>query len=449
MQKTRIDIKGMHCKSCEIVVKEELEKVKGISDVSVSYRSGCAYVTHASHLSENQILHALNHAGYSFGENNSEWFSRSVNDYVDILIIVVALGVIYFSLREIGIFSFSVPNVVSFNSLGAVFFAGLTAGLSTCMALVGGIILGIGARYSEVHPHASTNEKLKPQLFFNAGRIVSFIILGGLMGFVGSVISISETGIGVLTILASLMMLFIGLQLTKLFPILDSFSISLPMKVYSFFRIKEKQNQVYTHASALVLGALTFFVPCGFTQAVQIFAVSTGNIFSGAAVMGIFALGTLPGLMGIGSLSSFIKGNVGRWFFKISGIVLIGLSLINAMNGYRLIGLKYQILSLPTSQKQGTNVINLENGFQVVRMDQETSGYYPNTFTIKKGIPVKWIVNSKSVYSCASNLIAPAINVRKSLELGENVFEFTPQEVGSIRFSCSMGMYTGEFRVVE
>src|SRR5690606_8045205 len=100
--------------------------------------------------------------------------------------------IIYLFLNEIGLFSISLFNKVSFNSFSAIFLAGLTAGLSTCMVLVGGMILGLGSRFAELHPNASQKDKMKPQLFFNLGRFVSFIFFGGLMGLIGSVVSISE-----------------------------------------------------------------------------------------------------------------------------------------------------------------------------------------------------------------------------------------------------------------
>ncbi|MEM4260980.1 MAG: sulfite exporter TauE/SafE family protein [Candidatus Woesearchaeota archaeon] len=449
MKKTKINIKGMHCKACEIIVKERLQNIKGVSSVSVNSNLGVAYITHKTKISHKDIKEAVKKAGYDLGKKDNDFFSRSINDYVDVLIIFIIVSGGYLLLTEFGFLSLSIQNTVRLNSIGAVFLAGLTASISTCAALVGGIVLGLGARYSELHPHVSLVKKFQPQLFFHIGRIGSFIVFGGLMGFVGSVILISETGIGILTIIASLLMLFIGLQLTKLVPFLDTFSISLPSRIYSLLGIKEKQNKPYSHIGALVLGGSTFFVPCGFTQAAQLFAVSSGSFFSGAYIMGIFSLGTLPGLIGIGSISSFLKGNIGRIFFKIIGVLLMWLSLLNIVNGYRLIGLTYKVPFLNTNKIQDKNKIIVKDGFQIVKMDQEAYGYRPNFFTVKKGIPVRWIVNSKTTYSCASSLVAPALNIRKNLELGENVFEFIPKETGTIRFSCSMGMYVGEFKVIE
>ncbi|MFA4853476.1 MAG: cupredoxin domain-containing protein, partial [Bacteroidales bacterium] len=93
--------------------------------------------------------------------------------------------------------------------------------------------------------------------------------------------------------------------------------------------------------------------------------------------------------------------------------------------------------------------VTMENGVQVVKMTQTASGYSPNSFTIKKGIPVKWIVTSEDAFSCAASIVSSKLGIRKNLEAGENIIEFTPTEIGSIRFTCSMGMYSGSFNVVD
>jgi plastocyanin domain-containing protein len=82
-------------------------------------------------------------------------------------------------------------------------------------------------------------------------------------------------------------------------------------------------------------------------------------------------------------------------------------------------------------------------------MTQSSSGYKPNNFTIQKNIPVKWIINSTDSNSCSGSISAPKINVSKFLKPGENIIEFTPTDAGTIKFSCSMGMYTGKFTVTE
>lgn len=201
------------------------------------------------------------------------------------------------------------------------------------------------------------------------------------------------------------------------------------------------------------MGATTFFLPCGFTQAMQLFAMSTGSPLTGALTMGVFALGTAPGLLGVGGLTSVVKGGAARLFFKTAGVVVIMLALFNVSNGLNLLGVPQVLGAFTTNASSGNAVedpnVKLVNGVQEVRMTQDSSGYSPNKFTIKKGIPVKWIVTSKDVYTCASSIVSQQLGIRKGLALGENIFEFTPTETGTVRFSCSMGMYTGSFNVVD
>jgi len=202
------------------------------------------------------------------------------------------------------------------------------------------------------------------------------------------------------------------------------------------------------------MGAMTFFLPCGFTQAMQLFAMSTGSPLTGALTMGIFALGTAPGLLGVGGLTSVIRGGAARLFFKTAGAVVILLALFNVSNGLNLLGVSSKVFgAFSTNASAGRSIrdpnVKLVNGVQEVLMIQDSSGYSPNKFTIKKGVPVKWIVTSKDVYTCASSIVSQQLGIRKGLNLGENVFEFTPAQTGTIRFSCSMGMYTGSFNVVD
>jgi plastocyanin domain-containing protein len=203
-------------------------------------------------------------------------------------------------------------------------------------------------------------------------------------------------------------------------------------------------DKEYNHKNAFTAGALTFFLPCGFTQTMQLYAVSTGSFSQGALIMFLFAVGTAPGLLGIGGLSSVFKGEKARVFFATAGLAVILLGAFNITNASRLISFS----SAPSAQPTGTaSVIN--GDVQEVRMIQDDDGYKPNQFVIKRGIPVKWIINSVSQYSCANYIIMSAFDISQPLKPGENVIEFTPTEVGVIKFSCSMGMYRGTFNVVD
>jgi sulfite exporter TauE/SafE/copper chaperone CopZ len=450
--KINIPISGMHCRSCEILVEENLSEIPEVQRSVVNYKKGVAEIHYGDQKPNiHELENAIRSAGYSIGESGKKAFiSNNPEDYKDLGIAVLFLVGIYIIAKNLGFNGINLASGSNPSGLGVVFLVGITAGLSTCMALVGGLILGISARHSEMHPEATPMQKFRPHLFFNLGRIGGYALLGGILGVIGSAVQLSGGFLGVLTIVVGIVMLLLGMKLIGIFPRLENGGLALPKSVSRFFGIKKHEKE-YSHTGSMITGALTFFLPCGFTQAMQLYAVSTGSFVQGALIMGIFALGTAPGLLGVGGLTSVVKGIFAKRFFKFAGILVIFLAMFNIVNGYNLAGFDIASGSQSTisGSKSNDPNVTLENGVQVVKMTESSRGYSPNNFTVKKGVPVKWVIDAQDPYSCASSLVMNKFNIRKSLKSGENVIEFTPMENGKIPFSCSMGMYTGSFNVVD
>ncbi len=456
MKNCIIDIKGMHCRSCELLVEDELLKVSGIKSVVVNQNKGTAKIEYEGEMDEEAVKQAIGCAGYCLGREDTPLVSKNIKDYRDLGIAVFVVMDLFLVARGLGLFNLSFANSGNFNSLPVVFLIGLTAGVSTCMALVGGLVLGASARFAEKHPNATPLQKFKPHLFFNLGRIISYIIFGAIIGYAGSFFQLSTSVLGILTISVGLVMLLLGAQLIEIFPILRGVTFTLPKSISRMLGIKEQSEKEYSHKNSMVAGAMTFFLPCGFTQAIQLYAISSGSPLTGALALGTFAVGTAPGLLGVGGLTSIIKGTAARLFFRTAGIVVILLALFNISNGYNLTGFNPEsVLSffgppenVVAASGADPNVI-FQNGIQVVNMTQDGSGYHPNKFTITRGIPVRWVINSTDSATCASTIVAQTLGVRKSLSSGENIVEFTPTETGQIRFTCIMGMFGGVFTVVD
>lgn len=451
--KQTIKIKGMHCRSCEILIEEKLAEIPEIKHTKVSYRSKTAEIISVKPVDESKIRKKIEEAGYEIGEEGSKQILTSNPQvYRDLAFSFVILIVIYFLGKQFGLFNISTGSAANPASLWVVLLIGLTAGISSCMALVGGLILGISARHADAHPEATSAQKFRPHLYFNLGRIATYFVLGGVIGLLGKAFQLSAGALGGLIIIVGIVMLIVGLQLTEISPRLQGFSISMPSFISKFFKLRKHHEKEYSHKNSALVGALTFFLPCGFTQAMMLYAMTTGNFWSGAIIMGIFALGTAPGLLGIGGFTSIIKGVFARRFFKFAGLVVIALAIFNISNGFNLAGLSGGFSqanqNAQVQAKSDPNVV-LENGIQVVRMKQLSNGYSPKEFIIKKDLPVKWIIDSVDPGSCASSISAPKIGVNRILKAGENIFEFTPKETGTIKFTCSMGMYRGVFNVVE
>ncbi len=447
--KLTVEIKGMHCRSCEMLVEGNLREIPEIEKANVNHKTGLAEIYYGSQKPNyEEIEEAIRKAGYSIGQNQKKSFiSKNMSDYKDLGVAFLFLVGAYFVLKSLGLLNISFNTTSDTLSLPLVLLIGLTAGVSTCMALIGGLVLGISARHAEKHPEATAKEKFRPHLFFNLGRITSYFILGGLLGILGGFIQLSGLTLGLITIAVGLVMLLLGMQLIEIFPRLNNFKLTLPKGIANILGMKNHQKE-YSHKSSFILGAMTFFLPCGFTQAMQLVAISTGSFIWGGLVMMTFAIGTLPGLLGVGGLTSVIKGVFAKRFFKFAGLVVIFFSIFNISNGFGLAGLNFAFGRGGSAVSNDPNVV-MENGVQVVRMTENNSGYSPNKFTIKNNVPVKWIIDAQAPFSCASSIMVPKFNIRKNLVKGENIIEFTPTQTGNINFSCSMGMYTGVFYVVN
>ncbi|MDP3057599.1 MAG: sulfite exporter TauE/SafE family protein [bacterium] len=449
MIKIIVPIKGMHCRSCELLIEENLKDIPGVKKIEANYKTGKAEVyfnkkegagakEFVDRISED-IRQTVKDTGYEIGyKNKLEWLSRDKNDYIYLSYGFLILFVLYFAAKSFGLFSLDVNTENA--SLLVVLMVGLVAGISTCMALVGGLVLSISARHAEAHPEISAKQKFTPHLYFNLGRILGFGFLGGVLALLGSVVQPSAGTLGLMTIIIGGVMIFLGLKLIEIFPALKERSISLPKGISKFLGINKEQKE-YSHKGSFITGALTFFLPCGFTQVMQLYAVSSGSFVDGALIMSLFALGTAPGLLGIGGLASIFKGKNARIFFAATGLAVIILGWVNITNGSQLV---FQ------GKAPGADAgVVVSSDVQEVRMTQSSSGYSPNIFTVEKGKKVKWIITSTNQFSCASSLVMPKYGISKGLVKGENIIEFVPTETGEISFSCSMGMYRGKFIVVE
>lgn len=127
-------------------------------------------------------------------------------------------------------------------------------------------------------------------------------------------------------------MIILGLNLVGAFTKSTS---TLPASIFTWFR-----NVEHKTPAPFLLGAGTFFLPCGFTQAMQIAALASGSFGGGALIMLAFALGTLPVLafLSFGS-ASFAQSKHAPLFFKTTGVVVIGLGLFALLSGLAGLGI--------------------------------------------------------------------------------------------------------------
>lgn len=434
INKKTVHIKGMHCPSCEILITDKFKEMPNVTTVSSNFQKQEAEVYFTGHLDQDVVNKKIQLFGYEIAErkNDIEIEEPMSKKILETILITAGLVLIYLIAKEINI----IPdiNVTGSLNLLTVLFLGLVASVSTCMATSGALFLSTIGR--------KTNN-LKQAVYFSVGRIISYAIFGFIAGLVGSIIITNfKFGSG-LTLLAALFMILLGLDMLKIV----SFAAIIPYGVSSNIFRKLEHNLIKDpHKSAFFLGAITYFLPCGFTQATQVYALGMASPWQSALTMAVFALGTAPAILFIGSLRGLLKNTFYQYFMKIVAVGVLILGLYYAINFLSIYGINIGFNQ--GIKENGTNV-SIENGKQIINMDVISGGYSPNYFTVKKGIPVKWVIDGKNVFGCQGYFVVPSLNISKALNPGENILEFTPKDSGFINFSCGMGMYRGRIEVID
>jgi sulfite exporter TauE/SafE/copper chaperone CopZ len=456
MGRLELKIDGMTCSSCEVLIERKFRKIPGVDKVSVSQAMGRAEILCSKEPSLETLQDALKGHKYSVsrlegGPSGSPEKDPSrmrpekkpsdaieiKRDHFEAGAALLILAGSYLLLRQLNLLPEGL-GVSDDMSLVFVFILGLVASVSSCAAVTGGLLLAVTAKYNEMNPGLSSWQKFKPHCWFNAGRIAGYTILGAALGLLGKALAPSLFVSGILTVLASLVMLVFGLQLLKVFPWLNRFQFRMPK--WLAHRIHDASGRP-GRATPFLLGGATFFLPCGFTQALQIYVLGKGDPVLGGLVMLAFSLGTLPGLVGIGALASFTQGIVQRYFFKFAGALVLLLGLFNITNGLALAGVDTGAFAnpQPDAQDAGANIVD---GKQIVEMKIDGLSYSPSQFTVIQGVPVEWRIDGTNAVGCAQVINVPKLDMTVYAPRGVKTVIFTPEETGTLRFGCSMGMTT-------
>lgn len=328
MKTHTLHVSGTHCASCKILIEDILSEQDFIKNARVDLKKEIVEIETNSDQSLEQLADILTDKiksnGYILSVEKTTK-EKSVDDVIwKALPIGLGLLVLFFLLQRSGILNLGIGGQTTATTS---FVIGLIASVSSCLAIVGGLVLSLSAKISQ-----DKVSDTKTFLLFHTGRIVSFAVLGGVLGAVGSAIGINFTLTAILGLIASLVMLVLGLNLVGVF---KKNKIALPSGIFNFFRKIEHKT-----LTPLILGFATFFLPCGFTQSMQVSALSSGSFVSGMLIMFAFALGTLPMLLllSFGS-ASFAHGKHAPLFFKSAGVVVIGLGLFSLLAGLAGLGI--------------------------------------------------------------------------------------------------------------
>lgn len=338
------------------------------------------------------------------------------------------------------------------NNVWIALITGLTTGGISCLAVQGGLLASSVSQQEE--SYVEKTKKWKALAVFLVSKIFVYTLLGIGLGLIGSALTLSPKLLGWMQIFAGLFMLATAGRLLKLHPIFRYFVIQPPKWVLRLMRNQTKNRSLF---APLFLGFLTILIPCGVTQAMIVLAVASGSPLYGALIMFAFTLGTSPIFFAMGlTIVELLKRKV---FVYPASFAIVVFGLISINGGQVLRGSVHTLQNYGVALKsiissegmvKGASAKFDKEGRQQVSLNVTDHGYSSDTTTLKSGIPVKMTFLSKNVTSCAKSFLIPSLGISKILpENGTSEIEFTPTKLGALSYTCGMGMYTGQFIVIN
>lgn len=442
-------INGMQCVDCENNIAEALSNLPGVIEVDASFTDETIkLVLDADTVTLKTVAATLKKTGY---ELTGQQLRKPGGFIRRFFLIVLALAGIaaLFQLDEIFELDISLDDIGATANYGLLFMVGIMTSFH-CIGMCGGFVISytVGSKTSI--------SSYWNHLFYGIGKLLSYSGFGALFGLIGGAITITFEMRSVASASAGIFLIIYGLSMLEAFSGLRRFHIRIPFKLNRFLQSPRQRTQ-----NPFIIGLLNgLMIACGPLQAMYIMAAGTGDPLEGAKLLSVFALGTLPVMFLFGTFASMITSNTSQRLIKASGFIIILLGAVMLNRSIMLTGTGYDANSLISRiSQEAKNYFmtwqhdhadagsHIQEGYQIIYMEAEKKAYIPNQYTLRYGIPVKWVINVKQLSSCNKKIIVPALDLIFELKPGLQIVEFTPKQVGVISWSCHMGMIPGTFVV--
>jgi len=381
----------------------------------------------------------------------------------------VVLVAAYIIATRAGLFG-ALPKVDASIGYGMLFVIGLLTSVH-CVAMCGGIALSQSLRpagpVSSAAPRVGKLERLGSGLLYNGGRVISYTIVGAIVGALGAAFSFSPIVKGIIAAAAGLFMVVLGLKMLGIVSRVPSASRIIPAGLRDAFG---RFGAGFRKRGPFVVGLLNGLMPCGPLQTMQLYALGTGSALAGALSMFIFSAGTVPLMLVFGLAAALLPRKVVPIMVRASAVLVMFLGVVTFARAASLAGIALPELPSRSSgiaradasgalaeaspvsdapgQAQTPLVATLSGGTQTITTVFASGQYLP--FVVQAGVPLKWIirVTADDLNGCNNPVTVPAYGIQKTLVPGDNLVEFTPGKEGVIAYSCWMGMIRSRITVV-
>ena len=444
----RVYIDGMTCINCQTRIWNALRSRTGITDVTVSYeRSQAEFYYEPQQITLDEIRKLIEDLGYQMipGEKfRRKRFCQAAGE-------IFVIAFLFMVLQHFGILNHLAPDSLAETGMGygMLFVIGLITSVH-CIAMCGGINLSQTLQKQEANAEEISRSMFRNTFSYNMGRVVSYTVIGGVLGAVGGLAGIGDSlqtstvFQGSLKLLAGIIMVVMGGNMLGIFPGLRKLRIHISFS---------GRKSLWKKRTPFLVGLCNGFMPCGPLQSMEIVALASGSWASGAFSMFCFSLGTVPLMLGFGSIFSALGKKFTRQILKTGAILVVVMGLAMMSQGSALSGFGSR-----SGEKAATEADNVQDNDQTDTAVEKDgvqyvssilrSGRYPD-ITVKAGEPVKWEIQvpEGSINGCNYKMILQDFGMDHTFENGENVIEFIPEKEGVYTYSCWMGMITGTIYV--
>ncbi|MCC3371671.1 sulfite exporter TauE/SafE family protein [Cohnella sp. REN36] len=197
------------------------------------------------------------------------------------------------------------------------------AGAPHCIIMCGGIVTSFAMN--------AQSTPMKPVLVYNAGRVVTYALIGAFMGGAGSFLNYAGSLVGLQGIASLLGGLLILLWTATRF--------TLPTHRYSPLRIRFVADRMtalrsgHELAGVFVTGLLLGFLPCGLTYAMQINAAASGTVLGGFLLLLVFGVCTLPAMVVTGLVAAKMRKAWRRRLRTAGTALALVMGILSVMKG--------------------------------------------------------------------------------------------------------------------
>ena len=202
-----------------------------------------------------------------------------------------------------------------------------------CIGMCGGIVIAYSS--TKIDQQWGKIKQATSHLFYSFGRVLTYVVLGAMFGYLGGVVTFNNTANGILWLVAGIAMILAGLSLLGKSKFLTMIEHSFSKSTWyqqSFKALLQNQSLL----SFFLLGMLNGLLPCGFVYFFAITAASTADPLYGALVMLIFGLSTIPALFSLGFFVGIFKqSSLRNIMIRLAAVAVLIYGAYTIYNGYR------------------------------------------------------------------------------------------------------------------